>query len=71
MTQTFPPDLLSHAPADRLTWFTQKVIHHPHLDATFQAVQEAIRYPAGTGLILVIGAMGIGKRRCACAWNGR
>ena len=61
MTQTFPPDLLHQPPTDRLTWFRQKVIRHPHLDAAFQAVQEAIRYPAGTSVIFIIGATGIGK----------
>jgi hypothetical protein len=60
MTQTFPPALLHRSPADRLTWFRQKVIRHPHLDTAFQAVQEAIRYPAGTSVIFIIGATGNG-----------
>jgi hypothetical protein len=61
MTQTFPPALLHQSPADRLAWFRQKVIRHPHLDAAFQAVQEAIRYPAGTSVIFVIGARAPGN----------
>jgi ABC-type proline/glycine betaine transport system ATPase subunit len=61
MTQPFPPDLLHQPPADRLAWFRQKVIRHPHLDTAFQSVQDAIRAPAGATLILVIGATGIGK----------
>jgi hypothetical protein len=61
MSQPFPPDLLHQPPADRLAWFRQKVIRHPHLDTAFQSVQDAIRAPAGATLILVIGATGIGK----------
>lgn len=61
MPQTFPHDLLHQPPADRLAWFRQKVIRHPHLDVALQAVQDAIRAPAGATLILVIGATGIGK----------
>ncbi len=61
MTQTFPPDLLTQSPSDRLDWFRQKVIRHPHLDTAFQAVREATRYPAGASVVFIIGATGIGK----------
>jgi hypothetical protein len=61
MSQTFPPALLHQPPADRLAWFRQKVIRHPHLDTAFQAVQDAIRAPAGATLILVIGATGFAE----------
>jgi hypothetical protein len=61
MPQTFPAHLLAAPPSERLTWFEQKVIRHPHLDTVFHAVQEVIRYPAGAGILFVIGATGIGK----------
>jgi hypothetical protein len=61
MTQTFPAHLLAQPPSERLAWYVQKVIRHPLLDTTFHMVQEVIRYPAGAGLLFVIGATGIGK----------
>jgi energy-coupling factor transporter ATP-binding protein EcfA2 len=57
----FPPALLGQPHPLRLAYFAHKVVAHPRLHQTHQAVLQAIGQPAGASLILVIGPTGVGK----------
>lgn len=57
----FPRELLGQSIENRLTYFKNKVVAHPHLKATHQALWNAIHRPAGAALILVLGPTGVGK----------
>lgn len=59
--QGFPRELLEQ-PADvRRRYFETKVVAHQRLLEVYEALLHAIRYPAGTSLILVSGPTGVGK----------
>jgi len=59
--ESFPHDLLAQRPEVRLAYFATKVVAHPRLTATHQAVRNALRQPSGASLILVHGPTGVGK----------
>jgi hypothetical protein len=59
--QAFPPDLLGQPITTRLAYFVGKVVVHPRLQDTHQALVRAIQQPAGAPLILVFGPTGVGK----------
>ncbi|GAC1437236.1 MAG: ATP-binding protein [Chloroflexota bacterium] len=60
-SESFPPALLGQPSALRLAYFVSKVVAHPRLQETHQAVVRAIAQPAGASLILVFGPTGVGK----------
>jgi Cdc6-like AAA superfamily ATPase len=57
----FPRELLQQPIDIRRQYFETKVIAHQRLKQTYEALLHAIRYPAGTTLILVVGPTGVGK----------
>jgi len=60
-SERFPPALLGQPSTVRLAYFVGKVVAHPRLQETHQAVVRAIAQPAGASLILVYGPTGVGK----------
>lgn len=56
-----PPDILTAPWPQRLAFFDAKLVAHPHLKATHQALLHALHHPSGTALIFVIGPTGVGK----------
>jgi energy-coupling factor transporter ATP-binding protein EcfA2 len=61
LTQGFPRELLHQLIAARRHYFETKVVAHQRLKEVYEALLHAIRYPAGTSLILVAGPTGVGK----------
>lgn len=59
--QGFPRALLEQSMDARRHYFETKVIAHQRLKEVYEALLHAIRYPAGTSLILVVGPTGVGK----------
>lgn len=59
--QGFPRVLLEHPVNVRRRYFETKVIAHSQLKETYETLLHAIRHPAGTSLILVVGPTGVGK----------
>jgi hypothetical protein len=57
----FPPELLEQPIPARLAYFVSKVVAHPRLQETHQAVVRALQRPTGASLILVFGPTGVGK----------
>lgn len=62
----FPPKLLSQTPAERLSYFRDKVVAHPHLKEIHRQLWQAIQQPGGVPLILVFGPTGVGKTTLRC-----
>jgi hypothetical protein len=60
-TTAFPRELLSQPVAVRVAYFQNKVVAHPSLKQTHQALLNAIQQPAGASLIFVFGPTGVGK----------
>jgi len=60
-TAAFPRELLAQPAAVRLAYFQDKVVAHPCLKQTHQALLQAIQQPAGASLIFVFGPTGVGK----------
>lgn len=60
-TSSFPSALLSQPVAARRLYFESKVVAHQRLKAVYEELLHAIRYPAGTSLIFVVGPTGVGK----------
>jgi archaellum biogenesis ATPase FlaH len=59
--QGFPRELLEQPIEARRRYFETKVVAHQRLKEVYEALLHAIRYPAGTSLILVFGPTGVGK----------
>jgi hypothetical protein len=59
--QGFPRELLEQSADVRRRYFETKVVAHQRLLEVYEALLHAIRYPAGTSLILVSGPTGVGK----------
>jgi archaellum biogenesis ATPase FlaH len=59
--QGFPRELLEQSIDARRLYFETKVVAHQLLKEAYDALLHAIRYPAGTSLILVFGPTGVGK----------
>ena len=57
----FPRELLSQPVDARLAYFVGKIVAHPQLKETHNALINAIRRPAGASLIFVFGPTGVGK----------
>jgi hypothetical protein len=57
----FPRTLLSESIEARFRYFQNKVIAHPRLIETHDALLHTIRHPAGASLIFVYGPTGVGK----------
>ena len=57
----FPKELLEQPASERLAYFQRKVVAHPYLKTTHQALARAIQQPLGASLILVFGPTGVGK----------
>lgn len=62
----FPTELLSQSTANRLAYFQDKVVAHPHLKEAHQQLWQAIQRPAGASLIFVVGPTGVGKTTLRC-----
>lgn len=60
-TQGFPRELLDQPITVRRRYFETKVVAHHLLREVYEDLLQAIRYPAGTSLILVVGPTGVGK----------
>jgi len=60
-TEGFPAHLLTQPAADRLAYFTTKMVGHPRLKEVHQAVMQAMRQSAGAALFFVFGPTGVGK----------
>jgi len=61
LPEGFPAQLLTQPAADRLAYFTTKMVAHPRLKEVHQAVMQALRQPAGAALVFVFGPTGVGK----------
>ncbi len=59
--QGFPRELLDQPVAARRHYFETKVVAHQHLKQVYEDLLHAVRYPAGTSLIWVVGPTGVGK----------
>ena len=59
--QGFPRALLQQPIEVRRHYFETKVVAHHHLKQVYEALLHAVRYPAGTALIWVVGPTGVGK----------
>jgi energy-coupling factor transporter ATP-binding protein EcfA2 len=59
--QGFPRKLLEQSIEARRHYFETKVVAHHHLKQVYEALLHAVRYPAGTSLIWVVGPTGVGK----------
>jgi hypothetical protein len=59
--QGFPRALTSQPIEVRRRYFETKVVAHQHLEQVYEALLHAVRYPAGTSLIWVVGPTGVGK----------
>jgi len=57
----FPPELLHQPPAVRRDYFATKIVAHPILLQTDQALKEAMQMRTGASLIVVVGPSGVGK----------
>lgn len=57
----FPRELLSQPRKARLAYFREKIVAHPILKRTHNALIDAIRHPEDISLILVFGPTGVGK----------
>lgn len=57
----FPPELLTQPAPVRLGYFVGKVVAHPRLKETHDALLRTLQQPAGASLILVYGPTGVGK----------
>src|SRR5947209_20598241 len=57
----FPRHLLHESGPSRLDYFKGYTLAHPALKQADQAVWNALREPAGAGLIFVFGPTGVGK----------
>jgi hypothetical protein len=60
-TPGFPRSLLEQPIDAQRHYFETKVVAHQRLKEVYEALLHAIRYPAGTSLILVVGPTGVGK----------
>ncbi len=60
-TPGFPRSLLDQPIDARRHYFETKVVAHQHLQRVYEALLHAVRYPAGTSLIWVVGPTGVGK----------
>jgi energy-coupling factor transporter ATP-binding protein EcfA2 len=61
LMQGFPRELLDQPVATRRHYFETKVVAHQRIKEVYETLLHAIRYPAGTTLILVVGPTGVGK----------
>ncbi len=59
--QGFPRELLEQPIEARRHYFEKKVVAHQHLKQVYEDLLHAVRYPAGTSLICVVGPTGVGK----------
>jgi len=59
--QGFPRTLLQQPIEVRRHYFETKVVAHHHLKQVYEDLLHAVRYPAGTSLICVVGPTGVGK----------
>ncbi len=59
--QGFPRELLKQPMEARRHYFEKQVVAHHHLKQVYEALLHAVRYPAGTSLIWVVGPTGVGK----------
>ena len=59
--QGFPRELLKQPIEARRHYFEKKVVAHQHLKQVYEDLLHAVRYPAGTSLIWVVGPTGVGK----------
>ena len=59
--QVFPRILLEQPIEARRHYFETKVVAHLHLKQVYERLLHAVRYPAGTSLICVVGPTGVGK----------
>ncbi|MDH3674030.1 MAG: ATP-binding protein [Anaerolineae bacterium] len=57
----FPAHLLSQSPAERLAYFTQKLVAHPRLTQAYEELWHAIGHANTTSLVFVFGPTGVGK----------
>jgi hypothetical protein len=57
----FPRALLAQPSADRLAYFAARVVAHPRLKQTHQALLAALQPPSEAALVLVYGPTGVGK----------
>src|SRR6266851_3910736 len=59
--QGFPHELISQPIEARRHYFEKKVVAHQHLKQVYDDLLHAVRYPASTSLIWVVGPTGVGK----------
>ncbi|WP_088892375.1 AAA family ATPase [Leptolyngbya ohadii] len=57
----FPLDLLQKSKAERLAYFENYTMEHPHLEKAFKRIKPIIRYPGETKIINIVGPTGAGK----------
>lgn len=56
-----PAQILMQPAAERLAYFSTKMVAHPRLKAVHEAVMQVLRHPAGATLLFVFGPTGVGK----------
>lgn len=56
-----PAHILAQPAAERLAYFTTRMVAHPRLKAVHEAVLQVLRQPASTALLVVFGPTGVGK----------
>lgn len=60
-TRSFPIELLNQTNQERENYFESYTLAHPILKEVYTKIMQAIRTPAGAGLIFVYGPTGVGK----------
>jgi ABC-type phosphate/phosphonate transport system ATPase subunit len=59
--QRLPQELLKAPISERVTFFVNYTMAHPHLIQTFNQVMQSVYQAPGISLIFVVGATGVGK----------
>ncbi|PSF31746.1 AAA family ATPase [Aphanothece hegewaldii CCALA 016] len=57
----FPETILEQPIQERLDYFINYTMAHPHLTMAYQEVMQAVTQAPGTALIFVVGSTGVGK----------
>lgn len=61
MEQSYPQQLLQASISEKVTFFVNYTMAHPHLIQAFNEVMQLVRSAPGISLIFVVGPTGVGK----------
>lgn len=61
MEQSYPQQLLQASSSEKVAFFVNYTMAHPHLIQAFNEVRQSVYHAPGISLIFVVGATGVGK----------